>query len=84
MSAPTEANIPLDVHLRVTGTGTTGLELTVWSGGTAQPATPTLARTDTTAVLQGRGSVGLAGYLSGSATASVAIRFDDLRVTAGR
>ncbi|MGY1741766.1 MULTISPECIES: PKD domain-containing protein [unclassified Blastococcus] len=76
------AGTPLQVHLEVTGTAPTALELTVWRGGSAEPATPTLTRTDATAGLQAPGSVGLAGYLSGSATAPVAVRFDDLRVTA--
>ncbi|MGY1771717.1 PKD domain-containing protein [Blastococcus sp. SYSU D00813] len=72
---------PLQLLLRVTGTGTTDLALTVWPAGTAQPTTPTLARTDTTAVLQAAGSIGLAAYLSGSSTSPVAVRFDDLQVT---
>ncbi len=76
------ADLPLQVHLRVTGTGQTALELSVWPAGQAQPATPTLVRTDGTAVLQAPGSVGLAAYLSGSSTSPVAVRFDDLRVTA--
>ncbi|MGY1771715.1 PKD domain-containing protein [Blastococcus sp. SYSU D00813] len=76
------AGTPLQVRLEVTGTGPTRVALTVWRGGAAEPATPTLTRTDATAVLQAAGSVGLAGYLSGSATAPVTVRFDDLRVTA--
>ncbi|RBY94249.1 radical SAM protein [Blastococcus sp. TBT05-19] len=76
------ADLPLHVHLRVAGTGTTNLELTVWRSGTTRPTAPTLVRTDTTAVLQAAGSVGLAAYLSGSSTTPVAVRFDDLQVTA--
>jgi PKD repeat protein len=72
---------PLAVRLQVTGTGTTTLALTVWRAGTTEPTTPTLVRTDTTAALQAPGGVGLAAYLSGSATGSVAVRFDDLVVT---
>jgi PKD repeat protein len=75
-------DLPLSVHLQVTGTGTTNLELTVWPAGAAEPTAPTLVRTDSTAVLQTAGSVGLAAYLSGSSTSPVAVRFDDLRVTA--
>ncbi len=75
------AGMPLQVHLRVTGTGPTALELTVWRAGTPEPTTPQLARTDATAGLQAPGGVGLAGYLSGSATAPVTVRFDDLQVT---
>ncbi len=78
------ADLPLQVHLRVTGTGTTELALTVWQVGTAEPATPTLVRTDSTAELQAAGSVGLAAYLSGSSTSPVAVRFDELQVTAAQ
>ena len=43
----------LEVRLRVTGSGTTGLELSVWQAGAPAPATPTLARTDGSATLAG-------------------------------
>ncbi|MCF6510150.1 PKD domain-containing protein, partial [Blastococcus sp. MG754426] len=74
-------DLPLQVHLRVTGTGTTDLELTVWRAGDPEPTVPTLARADATAALQAPGSVGLAAYLSGSSSSPVAVRFDDLQVT---
>lgn len=76
--------MPLEVHLRVTGTGTTNLELTVWAAGAEQPAAPTLSRTDSTAALQAPGAIGLAAYLSGSSTSPVQVRFDDLVVTVAR
>jgi PKD repeat protein len=75
------AGVPLQVHLRVTGTGSTSLELTVTPAGSAEPAVPTMVRADSTAGLQAAGSVGLAAYLSGSSTSPVAVRFDDLQVT---
>ena len=75
------AGTALDVRLQVSGTAPTELALTVWPEGTAEPATPTLTRTDSTASLQAAGGVGLLAYLSGSATASLAVRFDDLDVT---
>jgi PKD repeat protein len=80
------ADTPLQVRFRLTGTGTgtTTLAVTVWPAGTPEPATPTVLRTDTTAALQAAGGVGLATYLSGSATAPVVVRFDDLAVTAAR
>jgi PKD repeat protein len=80
------ADTPLQVRFRLTGTatGTTTLAATVWPAGTPEPATPTVLRTDTTAALQAAGGVGLATYLSGSATAPVVVRFDDLAVTAAR
>lgn len=68
------AGTELDVRVRVAGTGTTELAATVWAAGTAEPATPTLTRTDTTAALQAPGAVGLFTYLSGSASAPVEVR----------
>jgi PKD repeat protein len=68
------AGTVLRVDVQATGSGTTALAATVWADGAAQPATPTVTATDTTAALQGPGSVGLLGYLSGSATSPVAVR----------
>jgi hypothetical protein len=51
----------------------------VWAVGSSEPATWTASVTDTTAGLQAAGSIGLMGYLSGSATnAPLVVRFDDL------
>jgi PKD repeat protein len=71
----------LNVRLVVSGSGTTDLAATVWAEGTTEPATPTLTRTDATAELQAPGGLGLAGYLAGSATAPVGLRFSGLTVT---
>jgi PKD repeat protein len=68
------AGMVLRVDVQASGTGTTNLSATVWADGSAQPVTPSVAGTDTTAALQGAGSVGLSGYLSGSATSPVAVR----------
>ena len=70
----------LDVRVKASGTGTTNLSLSVWATGAAEPATPTLTRTDDTAALQVPGGIGLGGYLSGSATASVNVRFTEVQV----
>jgi PKD repeat protein len=78
------AGMPLELLLRVTGTGTTNLEFTVRPAGTTAPAIPTLVRTDSAAELQGPGGIGIAAYLSGSATGPVDVRFDDLVVTAAK
>ncbi len=78
------AGTPLEVRLRVTGTGTTNLELSVWQGGAPAPAAPTLARTDGTASLQAPGALGIAAYLSGSATAPVDVRFEGVTATVVR
>ncbi len=75
---------PLEVRLRVTGTGTTTLELSVWQAGATAPATPLLTRTDSTASLQAPGAIGIAAYLSGSATAPVDVRFEGVSATAVR
>lgn len=74
----------LEVRVRAVGTGTTQLTVTVWAAGSAEPATPTVSRTDTTAELQVPGGVGLSGYLSGSATAPVDLRFTRFSATAGQ
>ncbi|WP_051683829.1 PKD domain-containing protein [Blastococcus sp. URHD0036] len=78
------AGMQLEVRLRVTGSGTTGLELSVWQAGAPAPATPTLARTDGSATLQAPGTIGIAAYLSGSATAPVDVRFDAVTATVAR
>jgi PKD repeat protein len=74
------AGTTLHVRVRVSGTGTTDVAASVWADGTAEPATPQLVRTDTTGALQGPGSVGLAAYTSGTATAPVAVRVTALEV----
>jgi PKD repeat protein len=72
---------PLNVRVQVSGTGTTQLAATVWPAGSAQPGTATVTRTDTEATLQAAGGLGLSAYLSGSATAPLAVRFTTLSVT---
>ncbi|SEO79289.1 PKD domain-containing protein [Trujillonella endophytica] len=74
----------LELRFRVSGSGTTDLALTVWQAGTAEPTTATLVRADGAAELQAPGSVGIAAYLSGSATGPVAVRFEGITVTAVR
>jgi hypothetical protein len=74
------AGTTLHVRVRVSGTGTTSVTGSVWADGAAEPATPQLVRTDTTAALQAPGSVGLAAYTSGTATAPVAVRVTALEV----
>ena len=56
------------VRLQVTGTGPTTLRLKVWLATGTEPTAWQLTATDSTATLQVPGSVGLTGYLSGSAT----------------
>ncbi len=49
--------------------------------GQTEPASWSVSATDSTAGLQEAGSVGFSPYLSGSATAALVIRYDDLVVT---
>jgi PKD repeat protein len=75
-----DPGMQLEIHLQVSGTGTTMLAATVWAAGTDEPVNPTVSRTDTTASLQSPGAVGLGGYLSASSTSSVVLSLDDLAV----
>lgn len=71
----------LEVKFQVTGTGTTTLRVKVWKTGQPEPADWTLATTDTAASLQAAGHVGVALFLSGSATnAPATVSLDDLWV----
>jgi hypothetical protein len=72
---------PISVRVQVSGTGTTQLAATVWPAGSPEPGVPTVTRTDTEAALQVPGSPALSTYLSGSATAPLAVRFTSLSVT---
>ncbi|RBY95120.1 radical SAM protein [Blastococcus sp. TF02-8] len=65
----------LQVRVQVSGTGTTQLAASVWNAGDEEPAVPTITRSDTTASLQTAGGLGVAAYLSGSATRGTAVRF---------
>ena len=69
----------LNVKVQATGTSPTTLRAKVWKVGTAEPAAWGASLTDTTAALQGAGSIGFEAYLSGSATnAPQVASFDDL------
>jgi PKD repeat protein len=74
----------LNARVQVTGSGTTTIRGTVWAVGTAEPATPQLTRTDTTASLQAAGAVSLAAYRPSSATAAQIVRFTAYTVTVAR
>ncbi|MEU1971945.1 PKD domain-containing protein [Microbacterium sp. NPDC019599] len=58
----------LNVRMQVTGVNATTLKAKIWRTGTAEPAAWTLTATDSTAVLQAPGYVGINSYLSSSAT----------------
>ena len=74
----------LQLRVEVTGAAPTTLRAKTWRTGTAEPGTWAVTATDSTAGLQGAGSVGLLSYLSSSATnAPVLARFDNLDVRSG-
>lgn len=67
-------------HLRFVVKGTS-LSGTVWKGSANEPATPQLSVTDSTAALQGPGSVGYQSFVSGTATNTPAtFSWDNLSV----
>ena len=71
----------LRMRLQVQGTTTTTVRVKVWDASTPEPAAWLISQSDSTAALQGPGSVGFMTYLSGSATnAPVTVSFDDLSV----
>ena len=54
----------------------------MWTGDGAAPQTPTITAEDSTASLQGSGSVGLQSYLSTSSTSVTGqLRVDDFSAT---
>ncbi|MDJ0348800.1 LamG-like jellyroll fold domain-containing protein [Cryobacterium sp. PH29-G1] len=73
-----QTNDQLQLRLQVFGTSPTTIRAKVWATGTPEPTTWQLSRTDATPALQQAGSIGLAVYLSGSATTPMTVAFDDL------
>ena len=61
------AGTPLHIRAQVTGTNPTTLRIRAWTGAT-EPTTWAATATDTSAVLQAAGGVGLRAYISGSTT----------------
>ena len=68
----------LNLRTEAVGSNPTTVRTKVWEAGTTEPATWQRSVTDSTAALQAPGAVGVYGYLSGSATAAVTVRADDL------
>lgn len=73
--------LKLTLRLQAVGTGTTTVRAKVWPAASAEPAAWTATATDSTPELQSAGAVTLAAYVSGSATATPVVRFDDLVAT---
>jgi PKD repeat protein len=71
----------LQVRFDVAGQGTTTLRAKAWLQGSPEPADWSITRTDTTAVLQAAGAVGVSTYLAGSATRASRVDVDDLSAT---
>ncbi|HET9657908.1 MAG TPA: LamG-like jellyroll fold domain-containing protein [Kineosporiaceae bacterium] len=72
----------LDLRVQATGSSPTTVRARVWPHGTTEPSAWQQSVTDSTAGLQESGSVGVYGYLSGTASVTpVVVRFDDLRAT---
>jgi rhamnogalacturonyl hydrolase YesR len=84
-SLPGSVGLTDQVRLRMqasTSGATTTLRARAWEAGTSEPGTWLLTSTDSTAALQGAGSIGLWAYLSSAATnAPVVAVFDDLAAT---
>jgi PKD repeat protein len=74
------AGTRLRIRLQVTGTSPTTVQAKVWLATGVEPAGWTATVTDATAAMQAAGGLGVAAYLSGSATnAPVVETWDDLR-----
>ncbi len=77
------AGAVLRVRVQVTGTNATTVRARVWPVAAAEPTTWAVSVTDATTALQVPGGLGLAAYLSGSATnAPMTASFDNLVVGA--
>ncbi|HYT09961.1 MAG TPA: LamG-like jellyroll fold domain-containing protein [Mycobacteriales bacterium] len=76
------AGAQLRIRVVATGTAPTTLRAKAWAVGSAEPAGWQVSATSSTAGLQAPGGVGVAAYLSGSATnAPVTVSVDDLAAT---
>ena len=68
----------LRVRFTLKGTAITG---TAWKASAAEPTTPQLSATDSTAGMQSAGTIGIQSYVSGSAaTGAVTFTYDNLSV----
>ena len=76
-----EAGTPVHVTMACEGASPTTVSARVWVGGQTEPTGWTVSAQDSTASLQGEGTVGLFAYSSGRASAPVTLDVDDLAVT---
>lgn len=70
------------MRVQTMGTSPTTISAKAWPVGTPEPANWILTTTDGTAALQSAGTSGTESYLSGTATSSLTVRFDNYVVTA--
>ena len=71
------------VRMQVVGASPTTVRMRAWLDGTPEPGAWTYVVTDSTAGLQGPGSVGLLARLSsGTTNPPIVVSFDGVRVTA--
>jgi PKD repeat protein len=75
------AGMKLMVRTQAVGSSPTTLRAKVWVAGTTEPAAWLQSVTDSTAEVQGAGGVGLVDFVSGSATAALVVRHDDVVAT---
>ena len=75
------AGTPLSVRTQASGASPTTLRIKVWVAGSTEPTTWQQTVTDSTAGLQEAGAVGFIAFTSSSATAPVAVHYDDLSAT---
>ena len=77
------ANQGYNVACSATPSGaSTLLRAKFWRVGTAEPTSWQVSTTDSTAVLQASGGIGISSYLSSSANTGITLSVDDLVVTA--
>ena len=75
------AGAKINMRFVADGNGTTALKVKVWAAAESEPAAWLISTTDSTADMQGAGSVGLMAYLASNVTnAPVAISFDNYSV----
>ena len=69
------------IRVNVSGTSPTTIKVKVWNLANAEPAAWTLTRTDSSALLQAAGGVGVMGFVSAASTSvPVTFTFDDFLV----
>jgi hypothetical protein len=71
----------VDVHMQAVNTNPTTIQMRVWADGNTEPSTWNYTTTDSTAILQQSGSIGMLTRLGAVTNTPVQISFDDLSAT---